>query len=257
MESICAVILCGGKGSRLEELTGAINKPLICIGNAPIVFHVAFRYWKAGARKIYLAAGWRYKLFKVELEKQLKLLKNDIFFEKMLREVEFVIVNTGEEDDTFSRVKKVASQTDAEHLLITYGDTITDIDCSALITKFSKETSDKSKAVVSIVQPEKRFSSIEFEPETGQVKSFTEKEGREDQWVGCGYILLSRKTISELLTFHSLETEVLPALARKRRLFAFCHVGIWRPIDYVSDVKLANEMFLEQSKVGIPSWLKP
>lgn len=256
-EEIVPVILCGGQGSRLEELTRYVNKPLIEIGNAPILLHVAFRFWIAGAKRIYLAAGWRLEKFRDDFMRLQNALVDDPIFGPMISEVEFFVIDTGEQSDTFTRVKRINEITHGSHLLVTYGDTITDVDCLALLESYNRVKCSREYCMLSAVQPEKRFSNIVFDPETKQTLSFSEKEGREGDWVGCGFILFPRDVVFKLKKLENMEREVLPLLAAEGRLYTNLHLGLWRPIDYLHDVELANALFVEAINKSPPSWLRP
>jgi glucose-1-phosphate cytidylyltransferase len=256
-EKIVPVILCGGQGSRLQELTRGVNKPLIKVGNAPIVFHVAYRFWVAGAKSIYIAAGWRFEHFRKNFLRAKNALLNDPIFGPFLSETEFFVIDTGEQSDTFTRVQRINEITQGSHLLVTYGDTITDVNCIDLIESYRHVNCGKEYCMLSAVQPEKRFSSIVFDPKTKQTLSFAEKEGRENDWVGCGFIMFPKNIVSKLKDFESMEREVLPLLANEGRLFTNLHMGLWHPIDYMNDVELANALFAEAIEKGPPSWLNP
>lgn len=243
MNKIGAIILCGGKGTRLTELTKTINKPLIQIGSAPIIFHIAYRYWRAGIFEIFLTAGWQFTSFEKEFRRWSDKLSDDPIFGRMINETDFRLLDTGEHSDTFTRIKQIPNHSDLSYFLVTYGDTITDLDCISLIGHFNNITNIYDPAIVSAVRPQKRFSSITFDKNTLLTLSFEEKQGLEKDWVGCGYIILSRKTIKKLGNYSSLEHEVLPFLASSKRLITNLHHGTWIPIDYLHDVERANEWF--------------
>lgn len=255
LENTTPVILCGGIGSRLSGHTETLNKPLIKIGGVPILLHVAIRFWLAGFREIHIAAGWKFKQFESEFNKCLIELNNHKYFSEFIKNTLFIIHNTGEVADTFERVKFVSDVIKSEYYIITYGDTITDVDCNQLVNNFNNICSEKTIAMVSAVQPEKRFSTIEFDSQTMQTEHFSEKEGKENQWVGCGYIIISGQLISAHRSFKSLEKEVLPKIITDKQLFTNLHYGLWHPIDYVIDVKNAETMYQKQILMGSPSWL--
>ena len=256
-EKIVPVILCGGRGSRLQELTKDVNKPLIEIGNAPILLHVAYRFWIAGAKSIYIAAGWQFERFKESFLRAQNYLLNDPIFGPLLSETEFFIIDTGEKSDTFTRVQRINEITHGSHLLVTYGDTITDVNCLDLLKSYHHVNCDQEYCMLSAVQPEKRFSTIVFNPETKQTLRFAEKEGRENDWVGCGFIIFPKSIVSKLKNLESMEREVLPLLAKKGWLFTNLHAGLWHPIDYLNDVESANALFAKAIENGSPSWLSP
>ena len=253
-ESFAPIVLCGGKGSRLEELTSKTNKPLIRIGGAPVLLHVCYRYWLAGARLIHLAAGWRYSKFFDEFNLALRELSDDPIFGQMIKDTEFEIHDTGDESDTFTRLKNLLEHIENNYFLVTYGDTITDVNCKALIKNFFSRCRGVDDCIVSVVQPKKRFSTISFDPGSNRVLLFEEKLGREKDWVGCGFMVLKRQAIQSVVAFESLEKEFLPHLVDQNKLYSNAHRGVWIPIDYLHDVRIAEEAMRDAGN-GRPPWL--
>lgn len=255
VQNTLPVILCGGKGSRLSEMTNHINKPLIDIGGAPIVLHVAYRYWVAGFRKIALAAGWQFDAFNTMFTDYLARLKDHPLFGPMLAETEFLILDTGPESDTFERIVKTKDTINSAYYFVTYGDTITDIDCASFLDEFNQKQVTESVLMMSAVQPEKRFSSIEFNNDL-RVTRFTEKQGREPNWVGCGFIILSHDHIEANQNFTSLEREFLPHMTLCGHVYLFQHMGLWQPMDYLIDVKNIQRIYNDALHSGRPQWLQ-
>ena len=254
-KNLSAVILCGGKGTRLSEYSNSINKPLIKIGEVPIVLHVAFRFWLAGFREINILGGWQYKKFENGLKEAIEDAKTNKYFGEMASQTIFRIHDTGQKADTFERINKISSILATDKFLITYGDTITDLDCQQLIKSYQKDSKNFNAAMVSVVRPNKRFSTVSFDASTNKVKIFEEKVGKEKEWVGCGFMLIPKHFIERHKTCKSLEKEFLPKLVVEQKLFAYQHYGLWHPIDYIIDVQKAEALYQEQSSMGYPSWL--
>ena len=214
-------ILAGGKGSRLFELTQNTPKPLIQLAGAPILFHVAHRYVLAhDERKIQLLYGFNPEKFELILE---KAISDSVFLSMAFKDYfsgfEFSLMKTSPQADTFDRIKAVSIVGD-EDIMVTYGDTLTNINVKE-VKGFWAKNRTRFDAITCVTRPPKRFSTVVFDKSTHSVKNFSEKEGYEDCYVGCGFIVLKSFLLNEFKALHSLESEVLPILALANRLGAF------------------------------------
>ena len=250
------VILCGGKGSRLSELTQTTNKPLIDIADIPIVLHVAMRYWLSGFKTIVLAAGWQFESFKTRFERKLEEAKQHPIFAPMAHNISFILLDTGAESDTFERIVQTCEFVSHPYYFITYGDTLTDIACKDILDQFNETSSARDCVLVSAVQPERRFSLIEFDEVSKQLTSFSEKSGRERDWVGCGFMIIPQKLIKSHSQMTSLEKAFLPEITSKSEAYVHPHIGLWHPIDYIIDVKKAQAVYDNEILYGTPRWLR-
>ena len=140
------------------------------------------------------------------------------------------------------------------NLLVTYGDTLTDVDVGSVVDTYEKV--DQVCAITTVTRPNKRFSTVLWDKSTGVVNSFSEKEGREDFYLGCGFILLpSAKDFEYPSAGTSLEKEILPLMATRRRLRAVEHNGFWHPVDYLHDIASIEMEYANKSPYEWP-WLK-
>jgi glucose-1-phosphate cytidylyltransferase len=160
----------------------------------------------------------------------------------------FDLVRTSAEADTLERILPLGFDDD---VMVTYGDTLTDVDVSAVLEKW-REIKGGVDAMTCVVRPKQRFSVLDIDQATGMVKSFGEKVGYESYYKGCGYIVLKKEVLESLGTFKSLERDLLPKLATENRLISFEHKGFWHPIDYLKDVRDAEAILLESET---PIWL--
>lgn len=244
-----AVILAGGKGTRLRRISFGRNKPMVRVGNIPLVFHVSARYIIAGFKDIYLLIGWRKEKFIEDFEDELKNIKNNPYTAKIFEDVKFHLVDTGEESDTFDRLKILNRRVQAP-FIVTYGDTITDIDVTRVIKKY-RYNQEKILAQVSITRPDTKYSIVNID-RRGRVIKFREKSGKDPYWVGCGFIVLTSQVFEKFENFTNLEKDVLPRLAEEGLVGAYKHVGLWQPVDDADGLRQAELKIVSKK---IPSWI--
>lgn len=247
-------ILVGGRGTRLSELTKTVNKPLLEVGGIPLVMHVAVRFFLAGARKISLLVGHESNRFLVRFEETrselLRAQTAPAAILTMLETVEFVFFDAGPSADTFERVRGLFGP---DPVMVTYGDTLTDINVREVIDFWI--ANDKNAALTCVVRPPKRFSSVIWDKQSKKALCFEEKKGLEASYVGCGFIILpSQNSIPISQDFKSLETDVLPWLVENRKLLVYEHMGFWLPIDYVCDIEDARDVW-KRSTQPHPVWM--
>lgn len=248
-------ILAGGRGTRLSELTKTINKPLIPIGDIPLVLHVAVRFFLAGARTIEVLIGHEANRFRQEFEITLESLRkiNHLppTIKAMLNQTEFNLIETDGDADTFERIIPLLH---SQPLMVTYGDTLTNVDVDRVIRMWQKHDSDN--ALTCVTRPKQRFSSIKWDQTTSKATSFNEKKGYEPYFVGCGFIILpSLETTDPIRSMASLEKDVLPEFVRKNQLLVHEHIGLWHPIDYLNDLQEARLIFNNGTSAKI-DWLE-
>jgi glucose-1-phosphate cytidylyltransferase len=244
-------ILSGGKGTRLSELTGVVNKPLLEVGGIPLALHVVARYFLAGVKECHFLTGFRAESFTRALLEKRDLLLNhpSRLIREMCEQVSFIFIETPEDADTFERIKPILG---SEPVMITYGDTLTNVDVN-LVTEEWKTNSLISQSCVT--RPKRRFSHVDWDKSSRLIRSFEEKTGFEPSYVGCGFIILSNiSEFKDMVSFKSLESDVLPFLSKKGCLRAFEHIGLWHPIDYLSDL-IAAERLWSEAGANSPIWL--
>lgn len=236
-------ILAGGRGTRLSELTQNMNKPLIEIGEIPIVMHISVRFFLAGVEEISLLIGFDSNKFIERFElARIRILKTETapsVIKQMLKTINFSFLDAGADADTFERIRGVSA---SEPVMVTYGDTLTNIDVRKVLDFWKSK--DASSALTCIVRPPKRFSSIVWNESSSRAVSFEEKIGFESSYVGCGFIILSSECLHSISqSAKSLERDVLPWLAGKEKLLVYEHTGCWIPIDYLNDLDEAKKIW--------------
>ena len=235
-----AMILAGGRGSRLSEETHAKPKPLVEAGGQPLLWHIMQNYARFGVNDFIVLAGYKGDLIRRYFA-DYWLHQTDITFDLSSPQFEVhnnrglpwrvTVLETGSETMTGGRVLR------AKHLVngpfyLTYGDGIADVDVHALKARFDES---KTIATVTAVQPPARFGALEFAGHT--VTSFQEKPTGDGAWINGGFFVLNDEVFDYIKGDTSiLESEVLPKLASSNQLSAYFHDGFWQPVDTVRDL---------------------
>jgi glucose-1-phosphate cytidylyltransferase len=238
-----AVILAGGLGTRLKEVTEVKPKPLIDVGGRPILWHIMKIYSHFGINDFIICLGYKGYLIK-EYFSNYNLHMSDVTFDmgKQARcEVHqnhsepwrVTLVDTGEHTMTGGRVKRIAPYLGGDDtFLLTYGDGLADVDVAATIAFHKKHG---RKATLTAVIPPARFGAVNLAAD-GRVTSFQEKPLGDNGYINGGYFVLSQDAIGYIRDDATLwEKEPLENLTREGELMAFVHNGFWHPMDTLRD----------------------
>jgi glucose-1-phosphate cytidylyltransferase len=246
------VILAGGLGTRLSEYTESIPKPLVTVGNKPILWHIMQRYAHYGHTDFYLALGYkgdtikRYfydisnfsKDFKINLKTGEKEYLTD-----NLTDWNVSVIDTGLNTMTGGRVKRMKEFIKDEPFLLTYGDGVANIDIKKLI-EFHKQSG--KMVTVSAVRPVARFGELKIEKD-GSVASFAEKPQTEAGWINGGYFVVNPEFIDFIEDDTTvLEKEPLERIAYHGELAAYKHYGFWQCMDTKRDRDLLEDLYENQ-----------
>jgi len=231
-----AVILCGGKGTRLSEETKLIPKPMVEIGGKPILWHIMKLLSFYNVTDFIIAAGYKIEVIKKNL---------NIFNE--FKKVQ--LVDTGAKTLTGGRILRLKKffQSD-ENFIMTYGDGLSDIRVDELINFHKKH---KKIATVTAVHPPVRFGELELHGD--KVQSFEEKPQAKAGWINGGFFVLNSKIFNYIENDQTIfEREPLTKLSKESNLMAFKHEGFWQCMDTLRDKNLLNKMIDEKNT----PWLK-
>lgn len=249
------VILAGGFGTRLAEYTDTIPKPMVSIGERPILWHIMKRYAYYGHKDFHIALGYKADVIKKyfldtnqvssDFTLNLKTGKQTLF-ERDSVDWNVTLVDTGLNTLTGGRVKRLKSFIGNEPFLLTYGDGLADIDVEALI-QFHKRS--KKMVTVTAVRPVARFGELVIKDDL--VRSFEEKPQTAAGWINGGYFVVEPEFLN-LIEGDStiLERGPLEKAAELGQLAAYKHYGFWQCMDSKRDRDLLNDMFEE----GDPVW---
>jgi glucose-1-phosphate cytidylyltransferase len=215
------LILCGGKGTRAYPQSLEVPKPLMAVGDLPILLHLMGIYARQGFRDFVLAAGYRADLIE-EFAAGVRAIERDWLIE---------VIDTGEETGTGGRISGSADVTDlGETFFATYGDGLGAIDLRQLL---SFHRSHGGLATVTAVALPSPYGTLEWN-DKGQVKRFLEKPKLNDHWINAGFFVIERRALDSWQG-DDLEREVLPDLAALGELFVHQHFGFWKSMDTYKD----------------------
>jgi glucose-1-phosphate cytidylyltransferase len=222
-------ILCGGRGTRLQEHTRLIPKPLVEVGGRPIVWHVIQIYIAHGFQRFLLLTGYR----RDQIEEFARA-------EPWPQGVEIRCVATGDETPTGGRVHLAAEYLDGGDCCVTYADGVADVDLNALL---EYHAGHGAPATMTVVRPRLQFGVAELNGD-GVVRGFAEKP-RSEHWVNGGFFCFSPGAIDRLEPDSVLEREPLEQLASAGQLRAFRHHGFWACMDTYKDAVELGDLWTE------------
>jgi glucose-1-phosphate cytidylyltransferase len=226
-----ALILAGGFGTRLAELTDEIPKPMVPIGNFPILIHIMSHFSSFGVKEFLILGGYKVEKLQEYFECQGKAVasRNNWIVN---------ILDTGPATTTAGRLLKAQTSVGNDFLL-TYGDGLADVDIKKLI---QVHVSSKKTATVTAVRPPARFGTLEFHD--GLVTSFSEKDPQKVGWINGGFFCLSTSIFQYLGDAHmSFESQPMDLLVKNRELGVLAHEGFWRPMDTLRDRRDLEEIW--------------
>jgi glucose-1-phosphate cytidylyltransferase len=240
-----AVILAGGRGTRLSEETQLKPKPLVEAAGQPLIWHIMQNYAQYGITEFIVLAGYKGQQIR-EYFANYWLHQADITFDLSTpeREIHKVrslpwkvsVLDTGIDTNTGGRIARLKGLL-KEDFLLTYGDGVSDVNISELI--ISHQLSG-NLATLTAVQPPARFGALNLSG--NQVKSFQEKPDGDGAWVNGGFLVLKPEVFDFLKgDDSSFEIDALPKIAKIGKLGVYKHSGFWQPVDTIRDLQRLEE----------------
>lgn len=254
------VLLAGGFGTRLSEETQNIPKPMVPIGNKPILWHIMKIYSTYGYNDFIILLGYKGYVIK-EYFSNYFLHQCDVRIDIQNNSTEIInneaepwkvtLVDTGLHTMTGGRLKRIENLLGDERFMLTYGDGVANVDIDQLVR--SHEQHGKS-ITMTAVQPEGRFGSLKFIGDE-QIASFQEKPKGDGSWINGGFFVCEPKVLKYLNEGDStiFERDPLENMAKDGELFSYKHYGFWKPMDTLRDNKVLNEMW-EKDKADWKIW---
>lgn len=242
------MILAGGLGTRLSEETLLRPKPMVEIGQRPILWHIMkiYSYW--GFDEFVVCCGYKGYMIKEYFSNYVLHDSNVTFdlkvgsFEIHRRESEawkVTLVDTGEQTQTGGRIARVAPYVGDDVFAMTYGDAVADIDIRALV---DFHLSQRTLATVTAVRPPARFGALDTVG--NKVTSFREKPAGGDAWINGGFFVLAPGVFDYIGGDDTLwEHEPVERLAKEGELSAYFHDGFWQPMDTLRDKNSLEDMW--------------
>jgi glucose-1-phosphate cytidylyltransferase len=245
-----AVILAGGYGTRLGEETAVRPKPMVEIGDHPILWHIMKGYSAFGVNDFVICCGYKGHVIK-EFFASYRLRSSDVTVDLRQNHTEIhncaaepwrvTLVDTGQSTMTGGRLLRAREFIGDETFCLTYGDGVSDIDITAL-TEF--HTTQGTIATLTAVQPPGRFGALSLGPDDNRVSAFREKLAGDGAWVNGGFCVLE-PAVFEYIDGDSTvwEEEPLTRLAADGQLSAYRHRGFWQNMDTLRDRTYLEELW--------------
>jgi len=251
------VILAGGLGTRLSEETGARPKPMVEIGDRPILWHIMKSYSHYGFSDFVVCLGYKGYVIK-EYFSNYFLHSSDVTFDMRDNSMSVhqnaaepwrvTLVDTGAETQTGGRIKRVSDHIGDDTFMLTYGDGVADVDIANLL---DFHRAHGKLATITAVQPLGRFGALQIDEggDDGQevapvVRAFQEKPEGDGAWVNGGFFVLEPQVLDRIDGDDVLfEQAPLESLAADGELRAFRHKGFWQPMDALRDVRLLEALW--------------
>jgi len=250
-EKMKVVILCGGKGTRLREETEFRPKPMVQIGNRPLLWHIMKIYASYGFKDFVICLGYKGDIIK-EYFLNYEMMNNDFTINLGNREKiqihndhdenswQVTLANTGEETQTGARVKKIEKYIDDDMFMLTYGDGLSCINIKELV-KFHK--SHGKIGTMTGVYPSSRFGKFSFEK--NQILEFNEKPQNMDGLINGGFFVFNKDFFEYLSEDNTciLEKSPLENLTADKELMLYLNDGFWQCVDTYRELEIMNDMW--------------
>jgi glucose-1-phosphate cytidylyltransferase len=244
-----AVILCGGRGTRLHEETSVRPKPMVSVGDHPILWHIMRNYRAYGVRDFVLCLGYKGEVIRdyflnfrhnrADLEVDLAsgdvtlLSREDVDWRVRL-------VDTGMNTQTGARIRRIAHHIQSDRFFATYGDGVANIDLDELL-RFHREQG--KQITVTAVRPPSRFGELLVDG--ALVRHFLEKPQTGAGWINGGFFVVERSAVDTFPDRENLsfEADVLEDMAARGQLAVFKHDGFWQCMDTYRELQHLNDLW--------------
>jgi glucose-1-phosphate cytidylyltransferase len=250
------VILAGGLGSRLSEETSSIPKPMVRIGNEPIIVHLMRFFASYGHRDFLIALGYKGEVIKdyfsnfstnrsnIEVDLSMQTIR---ILKPLNEDWRVKLIDTGSNTGTGGRLLSLQDYLEDEFLM-TYGDGLSNVNLNSLVSIHKKQG---GIATVTAVRPPSRFGSLEID--NGKVTKFSEKLPEEAGWINGGFFCLN-KSVCEYIEDEKemFEGNPLEQIAKSGQLNVNIHDGFWQPMDTLRDKMMLEDIWGQ----GAAPWVR-
>ena len=242
------VILAGGLGTRLSEETEVKPKPMVEIGDMPIIWHIMKIYSSQGFNDFVICLGYKGYMIKEYFTNYI-LHKSDVTIDLTANKIKMhdskaepwsiTLIDTGLNTMTGGRIKRIEKYIGAETFLLTYGDGVANINIAASIAAHKKHG---KLCTVTAVQPSGRFGAI-IVGEDNRVQAFAEKPKGDGAWINGGFFVCEPGVIRYIKDDDSIwEREPMEQICADGQMMVYKHEGFWKPMDTLRDkTELENE----------------
>ena len=219
------VILAGGLGTRISELTKIVPKPMIKVLGKPIIHRIIDHYYLYGHKEFYIALGYKGEVIQKYFQSC-----------KLKKGIKINCIKTGKKTMTGGRIKRLSKYLKSDFLL-TYGDGLSSVNLDKLL-KFHKKK--KKLVTVTAVRPPARFGTIKITKD--KVKYFKEKNHLDEGWINGGFFVMSPNFIKFIKSDQTyLEREPFERITKKKQFVAFKHKGFWHCMDTLRDKEILEK----------------
>lgn len=244
------VILAGGFGTRISEESHLKPKPMIEIGDMPILWHIMKQYSHYGFNDFIICAGYKQTVIK-EWFANYFIHTSDITFDftkgndvivhnKHSEPWKVTIVDTGLNTMTGGRLKRVKDYIGNETFFMTYGDGVSDVDIPATL---DFHRAHRKLATITAIQPEGRFGYIDLEDT--KVNSFREKSEHDTGWINAGFMVLEPKVLDYVADDSIMfEREPMERIAAEGQMVCYKHTGFWQCMDTLRDKEKLEKLWI-------------
>ena len=247
-DNLKVVILAGGQGTRLQEETVIKPKPMVEIGEKPILWHIMKIYSAHGFNEFVIPLGYKgdwikkYFLNYHYLDSDFSIHTKDGRIETHDGKMEdwtVHLVDTGLETSTGGRIKRLKKWIGDRTFMMTYGDGVANVNIKELLDFHRKHG---KLATVTAVRPESRFGGLNIQNDL--VKQFVEKPQLGEGWINGGFFVLEPKVLDYIDGDDVLfEKKPMEKISGEGQLVAYRHDGFWQPMDTLRDMKLLNDLW--------------
>jgi len=247
------VILAGGLGTRISEESFLVPKPMIRIGEQPILWHIMKHFSSYGFNDFIICTGYKQHIIK-DYFNNYQLYTSNVTFDYTKNPIQkfhdetdawkVTVLDTGLATMTGGRLKQIKDYLDDDIFFMTYGDGVSNINLNELLKHHQKH---QKLATISAVQPSGRFGRLEINSNSS-VKTFREKDKEDSGWINGGFMVLNKKVL-DLIGGNDVvfEHQPLEDLIKMNEMSAYKHHGFWqcmdtmRDKDYLEKLWIANE----------------
>lgn len=245
-----AVILAGGKGTRIAEESRVRPKPMVEIGGYPILWHIMKIYEKHGVNEFIICCGYKGHIIKDfflnytrhRVDVSISLKESEVtLLEPHKEKWKVTLVDTGYDTLTAGRIKKIKDYVGEEPFFLTYGDGVADVDINRLL---AFHQSHHKTVTVSLTKPCGRFGGAIVDENTGEIHGFREKAREDQSWINMGYMVMEPKVFDFLGDgSEMLEAGPFERLVQAGQLDGYRHGGFWSPMDNICERDYLEELW--------------
>jgi glucose-1-phosphate cytidylyltransferase len=252
-----AVILAGGMGTRLSEETGIRPKPMVEVGEQPILWHILKIYSAYGVNDFVICCGYKSHIIKQYFRDYMLRTSSTtfdmrtgdvVYHDRTVEPWRITLVETGRDTMTGGRLRRVREHIGDETFFMTYGDGVSDVNIASLL---AFHRAHGKLATVTAVQPPGRFGVFSVSEHDPVVHSFTEKPNGDGSWINGGFFVLNPEVLDYIEGDDTVwEQAPMRQLAGADELVAYRHAGFWHSMDTLRDRAVLQELWAG----GSPPW---